>query len=67
VHRAGKLPPIPRIEPADLLAAFGRDKKVIEDSLQWILLKAIGRPVIVSGKDIPKKILLRTIHETLRK
>ncbi len=67
VHRAGKLPPIGHIDPAKVLETFKFDKKLIGNSLQWVLLKGIGKPVIVSQKDIPHSALLTTLRRVIRK
>lgn len=63
VQRAGKLPPLTGIDREKVLAAFSQDKKVIGDSLQWILLRGIGKPMILPGSEIPP----RTVKETLKK
>jgi 3-dehydroquinate synthase len=65
VHRAGKLPTLDGIDPADILEAFNFDKKVIGSSLQWILLNGIGKPVIRSGADVPAKALKDTLRTVL--
>jgi 3-dehydroquinate synthase len=67
VHRAGSLPAISSIDPASVIEAFKYDKKLVNDSLQWILLKGIGKPVIVPNKDIPRPVMLATIKEIIRK
>ena len=54
VHRVGTLPSLAGIDPDEVLAAFRSDKKVIGGELQMVLLKGIGKPVIVSEKDIPR-------------
>jgi 3-dehydroquinate synthase len=67
VHRAGKLPDMGNIDAKDIFEAFKFDKKSTGTSLQWILLKGIGEPVIISDNDISqsnkenalKKILQR--------
>lgn len=54
VHRTGKLPDMPDIDPREILDTFKTDKKAIAGSVNWILLKGIGKPVIISDKDIPR-------------
>lgn len=64
VHRTGQLPTLHGIDPSEVFEAFKFDKKVIGKSLQWILLKGIGEPVIVDGRNISDRILkdaLRTV------
>ncbi|HBE81238.1 MAG TPA: 3-dehydroquinate synthase [Pyrinomonadaceae bacterium] len=68
VHRLGQLPAIDHIEPSDIIAAFAFDKKVIGRSLQWILLRGIGKPVIVDSANIDpfliKDLLERFLSQT---
>jgi len=52
VHRAGALPPLDDIDQKVVFEAFRFDKKHIARTLQMVLLKGIGNPVIVSGNDI---------------
>ncbi len=41
-------------------------KKTIGESLQWILLKKIGEPIIVENKDISTSIIYETLEKVLR-
>lgn len=66
VHRAGDLPSLRKIDPAEVLEAFKYDKKNIGSSVQWILLKGIGEPVIVSQDAIPATALKDVIRTVLR-
>ena len=61
VRRAGTLPAISHIDPSKVLEAFRYDKKQIGDSLHWILLRGIGKPVIVQGSAIPRRALTSTL------
>jgi 3-dehydroquinate synthase len=61
VHRAGPLPAINNIDPQKLVEAFRFDKKVVGDQPQWILLKGIGKPVIVPGIDIPNSAIKQAL------
>ena len=63
VHRAGTLPPMPDLDPDQVIEAFAFDKKRLAGSLQMVLLKDIGKPLIVSESEIPQ----RAIHRALRK
>lgn len=65
VHRAGDLPPINDIDPADIFRSFKFDKKLVNNSLQWVLLESIGNPVIVPSENIPEKILMAAIEEAV--
>ncbi len=62
VHRAGILPAISNIDPEDLLKAFKNDKKRVGNSLHWVLLGGIGKPMIVPDTAIP----LSTIKTSLK-
>jgi 3-dehydroquinate synthase len=57
VHRTGKLPSLQGIDRNAVMEAFRFDKKLISESLQWILLKGIGDPII-----LVKRALKRIIH-----
>jgi len=61
--RVGRLPDTRNISLEKVFEAFAFDKKTVGNSLQWILLKKIGEPVIVENKDISTS----TIYETLKK
>lgn len=43
------LPPLPELEPPELLAPMGRDKKARESGLAWVLPAALGRGEVVTG------------------
>jgi 3-dehydroquinate synthase len=62
----GNLPNTDNIKVKDVIEAFEFDKKSIEKSLQWILLKEIGKPVIVGSEKIPAKILLKSLNTVLK-
>lgn len=53
VHRLGLLPTIAGISEESVLGSFKFDKKAAGGAVQWVLLEAIGKPVIVSGDKIP--------------
>lgn len=63
VHLAGKLPPIAGIDPELLFDTFQFDKKVVNNSLQWVLLKGLGKPVIVQNSDIPRSLIRSAIRQ----
>jgi 3-dehydroquinate synthase len=63
----GKLPSTENIEIEKVVQAFSFDKKNIGQSLQWILLKRIGEPVILSNTEIPKKSLQKSLKKILQK
>jgi 3-dehydroquinate synthase len=63
----GELPKAENIEVKDVIEAVGFDKKSTGKSLQWVLLKKIGKPVIVDGENIPANILLKSLNKVLKK
>jgi 3-dehydroquinate synthase len=66
IRLVGKLPNTDNIGIKDLIEAARFDKKSTGKSLQWILLKKIGKPVIVDGEKIPPQILLKSLATVLR-
>lgn len=65
VHRSGSLPRLVNIDEREILEAFRSDKKHLSGSLQMVLLKAIGNPVIVS--DIPPSAIQKVLKNFLHK
>ena len=63
--RVGKLPDTRNISLEKVFEAFAFDKKTVGDSLQWILLKEIGKPMIVENKDISTSIIYETLKKVL--
>ncbi len=66
VHRAGILPPIDNIDPRIIFETFKYDKKLINNSLQWILLEEIGKPVIFPNADVPHSALMSAFKDITR-
>ena len=67
VHRTGALPSLHGIDPSEVFEAFKFDKKNIGESLQWVLLEGIGKPVIMSGSAIPEKVLKDTLRTVINR
>jgi 3-dehydroquinate synthetase len=67
VHRAGPLPPLTNISPKEVFEAFRFDKKHLSGSLQMVLLKGLGKPVICSQTDIPLSTTKSVLKDLLRK
>lgn len=63
----GALPSTKNIEIEKVVQAFSFDKKNIGNELQWILLKSIGEPVILSNSGIPAESLHKSLHKILQK
>jgi 3-dehydroquinate synthase len=66
VHRVGRLPRIDDIAPESIFEAFKYDKKSSEGKTNWVLLKRIGKPVIISEKDIPRSALTKAVKTILK-
>jgi 3-dehydroquinate synthase len=67
MQNVGKLPDTQNIEIEKVIKAFSFDKKNIGKTLQWILLKEIGQPVIISNNDIPESSIQKVLHKILKK
>ena len=67
VHRAGVLPSLHGIDPSEVFEAFKYDKKNIGESLQWILLEGIGKPIVKPGSEIPDRILKDTLRTVINR
>ena len=65
LHRVGSLPDTKNIEIKKLIEAFAFDKKAIGDSLQFILLEKIGKPVILQSLDIPSSAVQASLETVL--
>ena len=65
VHRAGTLPPITHLDAETILESFKFDKKIVNDSLRWILLRGIGNPVIIPQNEIPHSLLVNSLERLI--
>ncbi len=66
-QNVGNLPKTKNIEIEKIVQAFSFDKKNIGQTLQWILLKRIGEPIILSNKEISQKSLKESLKKILQK
>ena len=66
VRRAGKLPVLRDIDEKEVFEAFRSDKKHTAGSLQMVLIKGIGKPVIVPFEVIPQNVFSRVLRKLLR-
>lgn len=67
VHRVGTLPSLDNVKPQEVIGAFRFDKKHLSGSLQMILLKGIGHPVICTDKEISPAVTKSVLKKLLRK
>lgn len=63
VHRSGKLPPIDKVDPAAVFESLRHDKKNVDSLLRWVLLKEIGKPVIVPHSEIGDRAVRQIIKQ----
>jgi 3-dehydroquinate synthase len=67
IRLCGPLPAAEDIDADAILSAVTRDKKSARGQVQWVLLERIGRPRIVSGKEIDVSSLKTSIRAALQK
>ncbi|MCB1023402.1 MAG: 3-dehydroquinate synthase, partial [Acidobacteria bacterium] len=65
VSSLGSLPDTKQIDVEKVMEAFVFDKKNIDKSLHWVLLKSIGQPTIVLGSTIPRSVIKKSLQKTL--
>ena len=67
VHRVGALPPLTHIDANEIVGAFRFDKKNLSGSLQMVLLKGIGKPVIITGDSIPRSAVSTALDLVIKR
>jgi len=65
VRLCGPLPSAKNLDAGVIAAAIRRDKKSVRGNVQWVLLKKIGQPVIVDGKEISARLVRQSLKTTL--
>lgn len=63
----GKMPDTKNINLQKTVEAISFDKKLIGNSVKWIMLSEIGKPLILDGKKIPEKIIKESLEKVLSK
>jgi 3-dehydroquinate synthase len=63
----GKLPDVNAVNIERVFDALSFDKKTIGNSLQWVLLEAIGKPKIIQAEELPESAVEKAIRKVLRK
>jgi 3-dehydroquinate synthetase len=61
------LPAAEDLDAVSIINAISRDKKSVRGAVQWVLLERIGRPRIVSSKEIDRASLKASIRDALQK
>jgi 3-dehydroquinate synthase len=67
VRRAGELPTIRNVDQKKVLESLTHDKKRVGNSLRWVLLRGIGKPVIVPDTAMPRSAVSSTLKSIFRK
>lgn len=67
VRRVGKLPTLAGVEFENVVRSFGLDKKNIGGYLQMVLLRGIGKPVIVQIGRTERRVVENTLKQFFRK
>jgi 3-dehydroquinate synthase len=65
VRMCGPLPPAVNLDHNSVVDAIQRDKKRISGHNQWVLLEGIGRPRIVSSKEINGALIRKSLKEAV--
>ncbi len=67
VRRAGDLPTIHNVDQEKVLESLAHDKKRVGNSLRWVLLQGIGKPLIVPETEMPRSAVPSTLKAIFRK
>ena len=67
VRRAGSLPTLRDVDQEKVLDSLTHDKKRVGNSLRWVLLRDIGKPVIVPESEMPRSAVSSTLKAFFRK
>ena len=65
VRLAGRLPRADDLDARALLRAIASDKKSVGGHVRWVLLEGIGRARIVSGREIPPRVVGDSLRAAL--
>jgi len=63
LHSLGLLGPPPAVAVDEVVAALGYDKKVQAGRLRWVLLRALGDPLVTA--DVPPDLARQVIQKLL--
>jgi 3-dehydroquinate synthase len=66
IGRAGPLPLLENIKPEDVIKAAAFDKKKAGTVTTWILLKEIGKPILIGDDKIPASMIKQSIKTILK-
>lgn len=63
----GPLPPLADIDEKKVLDAFAFDKKRVSGELQMILIKGIGKPIVMRESNIPHNLMKKTLKQLFKR
>ena len=66
VASVGTFPSAKDIDTSHVIDAFAYDKKMIDESVDWILLEGIGKPTIVRGDEISDQLISEALDTILK-
>ncbi len=66
VMSVGRLPDTHQIDANSVISRFLADKKNVAGDLHWVLLRGIGKPVIVAGSEISEESIRECVVEVLK-
>ena len=66
VHLCGPLPSAKRCDLDKVLELVKHDKKSVNGTINWVLLESIGKPRIISGKEVSPRLLRRSLETVLQ-
>ena len=67
LHRVGPLPSLAGIDPGEAFEAFRFDKKHLSGSLHYVLIRGIGKPMILTEKEVPRSVVRQTLKKLMGK
>lgn len=65
VRLCGPLPRVPNLDSNAIIEAIQHDKKQARGQNQWVLLERIGRPRVVSAKEINARLIKESLTDAI--
>jgi len=65
VRLAGRLPRAADLDAETILRALRSDKKSVGGHVQWVLLEGLGRARIVDGREVPARVIRKSLRAAL--
>jgi 3-dehydroquinate synthase len=67
VRLAGRLPRADDLDQAAITSALAHDKKSVGGRIQWVLLKRLGRAVLVDHREIAPRLMRASLRAALQR